>query len=240
MASEHIITFTSGSYQLVGTLHLPEQAPAPVVIGCHGLIANRQSPKQIALAQALNADGIAYFRFDHQGCGDSQGEFAIGADLGRRCRDLKSAADRMAHHPSIDRLMGLFGSSFGGTVVLSFSQRAPGLRLVTYAAPIISTGLGVSHIAEQLTPEQRTGLNQSWHFDIRPGLPGQHNIFVVHARGDAIVPPSHGLEIYNQARHPKQLELQNGGDHPMSDPDLQQRFLEQSTAWFRGALKAES
>ena len=203
MASEHIINFISAPYQLVGTLHLPDRTPAPVVIGCHGLIANRQSPKQIALAQTLAANGIAYFRFDHQGCGDSQGDFAPGANLDRRCRDLECAANHITRHPSINRLMGLFGSSYGGTVVLTFAQRTPGLRLVTYAAPIISTGLGVAQIAEQLTTEQRTGLNQSWHFDIRPCLPGQYNIFVVHAQGDAIVPLSHGLEIYNQAGDPK-------------------------------------
>ncbi|MBR9980379.1 MAG: damage-inducible protein CinA, partial [Desulfatitalea sp.] len=60
----------SDGHRLTGTLHLPDVERPPVVIGCHGLLADRRSPKQIALASALGRLGIAYLRFDHRGCGD--------------------------------------------------------------------------------------------------------------------------------------------------------------------------
>jgi alpha-beta hydrolase superfamily lysophospholipase len=69
------VAFKSDEYTLMGSLHLPGDKPAPFVIGCHGLIADRRSPKQVGLAHACCRQGIGYFRFDHRGCGESQGEF---------------------------------------------------------------------------------------------------------------------------------------------------------------------
>ena len=69
------ISFNSDSLKLKGVLHLPDDGQPPVVIGSHGLYSSGSSPKQIALAEQCNRLGIAYFRFDHRGCGSSQGEF---------------------------------------------------------------------------------------------------------------------------------------------------------------------
>ena len=45
-------SFTSGDFQLKGTLHLPAGTPTPpVVIGSHGLFSTGNSPKQTALAE---------------------------------------------------------------------------------------------------------------------------------------------------------------------------------------------
>ena len=236
LSNQQIIEFYSGPYRLVGTLHLPDRTPAPVIIGCHGLIANRQSPKQIALARACCDHGIAYFRFDHHGCGDSQGDFAAGAALKIRCRDLECAASALAGHPGLGPLLGLFGSSFGGTVAIFHAHEHPVSFLVTYAAPITSEGLGVSQVSERLTPTQQASLSKTWDFDIRGFLSTQRNILVIHAEKDAIVPMDHAREIYRQARDPKRLIIQNGGDHPMSDPSLQSRFLSQAVDWYQRAM----
>ncbi len=85
------IHFISDSLRLCGILHLPLQKNPPVVIGSHGLLSSGNSPKQIALAQICNARGIAYFRFDHRGCGKSEGDFASVTTFKGRCTDLACA-----------------------------------------------------------------------------------------------------------------------------------------------------
>jgi uncharacterized protein len=237
LSQQQPITFRSGSNELVGTLHLPDRIPAPLVVGCHGLQANRQSPKQIALARRCNDSGIAFFRFDHTGCGDSSGNYYDGTDIKIRRQDLTCAIAALAGHSALKPLLGLFGSSFGGAVIMSYAQQHTVACLVTYAAPITSRGLGntQSGVPLEIDPLKKT--SPPWVFDIREFLPSLSNILVIHAEGDAMVPVSHAHEIYNQAKKPKQLIIQNGGDHPMSDPNLQRQFLSQAMNWYQSVMK---
>jgi alpha-beta hydrolase superfamily lysophospholipase len=87
------ITFTSDGFLLKGMLHLPETSLPPVVIGSHGLLSNSYSPKQIALARECNAHGIAYFRFDHRGCGQSDGVFNESSMGGTVCISVANVLD---------------------------------------------------------------------------------------------------------------------------------------------------
>ena len=85
------ITFLSGGFRLKGVLHLPSAENPPLVIGSHGLESSGDSPKQIALAEKCNKAGIAFFRFDHSGCGNSEGNFPEVTSLESRREDLISA-----------------------------------------------------------------------------------------------------------------------------------------------------
>ena len=87
------INFSSDGYTLRGTLHLPAKENPPVIIGCHGLLSNRDSPKQIQLGIQCVTHDIAFFRFDHRGCGQSSGIFEKVTSLEARCNDLLSALD---------------------------------------------------------------------------------------------------------------------------------------------------
>ena len=104
------ITFSSNGFRLKGMLHLPETDLPPVVIGSHGLLSNSYSPKQIALARECNAHGIAYFRFDHRGCGQSDGVFNEITSLTGRRDDLISAVNAIKMRKYIGKRIGLFGS----------------------------------------------------------------------------------------------------------------------------------
>ncbi len=233
MTLEKTVHFTADRLTLTGTLHLPDAPDPPLVVGCHGLMADRSSPKQIALATACAQQGLAYLRFDHRGCGESQGDRQARVSLTERCEDLRHAIDAMRLRPDVGPLLGLFGSSFGGTVVLSLAARQPVSTLVTYAAPIsISFAAGaVAHNPALLSLKDKTPL-----FDISADLSAQHSILVVHGDCDPIVPLDHARQIYKLARDPKQLVIQPGGDHPMSDPAHQRRFVDQAVAWFARAL----
>jgi len=234
MPTQQIIRFIADGIPLIGTLHLPDTMHPPFVIGCHGLLADRSSPKQIALAEALNQIGIAYFRFDHQGCGESQGRLSNRNLLSSRCSDLHHAIDAMQRHGALGEFGGLFGSSFGGTVVLATAAQRKVPLLATYAAPISSRSIKRPSARDiQSNTPVGAGAADTYDFDITPHLPALHHILILHGDRDEIVPVEHARQIHQMAGEPKKLVIHRGGDHRMTHPVHQKDFLEQCLAWFR-------
>jgi uncharacterized protein len=236
MPGELTLTFDSDGYTLTGTLHLPDGPEPPVVIGSHGLLADRQSLKQISLARACNAKGMAYFRFDHRGCGDSDGKFIEVTSLAARVQDLYFAVRTMQHHPEVGPLAGLFGSSFGGTVALAYATEFASPALITYAAPINSTNINHANIRDinGQSPSD-TLLTDALKFDLGPKLALVRNILIAHSESDETVPVDHAQGIYRSAGDPKNLIIFPGGDHRMSDPSHQQEFEHRAIQWLCSA-----
>lgn len=231
------ISFVSGGFILKGTLHLPPASDPPFVVGAHGLLSDRKSPKQIALAVALNSCGIAFFRFDHRGCGDSEGDFLSVTSLQSRQQDLVDAVEAIASKGETGRFLGLFGSSMGGAACLAATRQLTVPAMVTVAAPVRSRGITtpVEHAAGSQQPT--VALNETrLQFDLSGYLHAVRNILIFHGEADRVVLFSNGLEIYENASQPKQLIKLPRGDHRMSDPVHQRTVIEKSTRWFNDAL----
>jgi alpha-beta hydrolase superfamily lysophospholipase len=178
---------------------------------------------------------MAYLRFDHRGCGDSSGHFAKVTSLAARVQDLYHAVRTMQHHSEVGPMAGLFGSSFGGTVVLAYAAEFASPTLVTYAAPINSTNINHTNIRDNSGQSPSAALlTDALKFDLGPKLGSIRNILVAHSEADETVPLDHAQEIYRSAGDPKKLIIFQGGDHRMSDPSHQQdfetRFIEWMTA----------
>jgi alpha-beta hydrolase superfamily lysophospholipase len=229
-----VISLMSDGLVLNGTLHLPPLERPPIVIGLHGLYSSQDSPKQIALARACNQLGIAYLRFDHRGCGRSQGEFEKVTSLAARCRDLKSVIETVKSWNKTDDRIGLFGSSMGGTVSLSVAADLQVEGIVSFAAPLRSDttdALYPQHSDKETTPIYLDA--NKTNFDISEKISRIANILIVHGEADETVPVSHAREIYDLACEPKKLILQQGGDHRMSDERHQKVFIREAAAWLR-------
>ena len=218
------IIFKSDGFNLTGTLHLPEASPSPMVIGCHGLMADRNSPKQVGLAEACCRKGMGYFRFDHRGCGDSEGEFYRVTSLAGRQQDLLDAIRLVRSQSTCNGSIGLFGSSMGGPVCISVSSSEKINALVTVAAPLHS------HFKQA----ENNPLNAS--FDITAEACRVGNILIFHGESDEVVPLSHARSLHERASRPKKLVIHPGGDHRMSDPRHQNAFIRQSVEWFARSL----
>jgi len=228
------ITFTSDGFLLKGMLHLPETSLPPVVIGSHGLLSNSYSPKQIALARECNAHGIAYFRFDHRGCGQSDGVFNEITSLKGRSNDLISAVNTIQTRKDIGKRIGLFGSSMGGTVCISVADVLDIDAWVTYATPVrsspVTTALEKSDNSKKIKPL----LDQEYlTWDISDQLKHLHHIFILHGDSDTVVPPANAHEIYTKSNNPKKLIIQKGGNHLMSNKKHQKDFLRETVSWFK-------
>ena len=232
------ISFSCDGLTLYGYLHLPATQKPPVVIGCHGLYSTASSPKQIALAEQCNHLGIAYFRFDHRGCGDSEGDFDKVTSLAARCRDLNAAANIVKKRTDTGDQIGLFGSSMGGTVCLSVASELGASVIVTFAAPIRSQITEKDfEITDQLDQPEIYLDAAKTDFDITEGLSEIHNILIFHGDADDVVPVSHADEIYKSAKEPKKKIIQENGDHPMSNEEHQQNFIREASKWFKQFLR---
>ncbi len=228
------IRFSADGLKLSGVLHLPIDRRPPLVVGSHGLLSSGNSPKQIALAEQCNRLGIAYFRFDHRGCGSSEGDFDQVTSLEGRCRDLVAAVEAVKSIIDAGDRLGLFGSSMGGTVCLSMADSLAADAVVTFAAPIRSdlTGSQLESTRAEIL------LDTSGHrFDITKRLAAIRNILIFHGDADNVVPVEHAREIYSRANHPKKLIIQNRGDHPMSNVAHQKEFIREAALWFQRALR---
>ena len=228
------VIFSSNGFTLKGTLHLPAAPNPPVVIGSHGLFSSGSSPKQIALARQCNEFGIAFFSFDHRGCGKSDGIFQDITTLEARCNDMISAIKTIQNRNDTGNQIGLFGSSMGGSVCLSVFAASHACSIVTSAAPVRSSSiikkLEKSDHSNTLTPPFDKRYLDS---DISDKLPSTHHILIFHGDSDDLVPPSNAKEIYEKAGDPKKLIIQKHGDHRMSNKTHQENFVRESALWFK-------
>jgi uncharacterized protein len=231
------LSFEADGFALRATLHLPGAPEPPVVIGCHGLLSDRSSPKQIALAEACVACGVAFLRLDHRGCGQSAGRLDEVTSLASRASDVLQALRLLENRPDIAKRVGLFGSSMGGAVCLQVASCRKIEALVIFAAPVRSLPLRQTDTAASGEPGRlNMGYVLKGEFDLGDALPRIGRILVVHGEDDRTVPPAHAAEIFAKALEPKRLIVQPGGDHLMSNERHQQAFIREAILWFNRFL----
>ena len=239
--NEEPVAFRANGFFLQCRLHMPENDRPAFVVGSHGLFSNGDSPKQLALARACSGAGIAFFRFDHRGCGKSSGRFEQETDLPSRRRDLLSAVDTLLQRTDLASRFGLFGSSFGGAVCLSAAADASASALVVNAAPVRSRTLGEAAVIESGPPHiDESFYREKLLFDVSAGLARLRAVLVFHGDRDRVVPVENAVEIYQQVGEPKKRIIFSGGDHLMSRRSHQIRFVRESTEWFRALLSPPS
>ncbi len=231
------LDFTSEGFHLKGTLYRPYRDTQRVIVGCHGLLSDRTSPKQVELAKRCNAVGIAYFSFDHRGCGQSSGDFETVTTLNGRIEDLNAAVTFIRSQMGRDTRLGLFGSSTGGSVCLAAAGTIRPRAIVVFAAPIQSASIIQSKRNSKDTDKlPRSFYRQELQFDISEKIPLVDNLLLFQGDNDDTVPVSHGREIYSRAANPKKMVIQKGGDHRMSHPGHREAFLREAVAWYQGRV----
>ena len=229
--TELAVGFVAEGLRLSGILHLPDKNPLAVVVGCHGLMANKNSPKQIELARACTTIGMAYFRFDHRGCGQSDGIFERDTTLENRQSDLTAAVHAVENAVGKNTPIGLFGSSLGGTVCLATACRLSPFAIVTLAAPVQSRSIQLPEDSPQ-SLNNEIGRNRL-AFNIAETMGAIHHILVVHGGNDETVPVENADIIYRIADQPKKRLILKGGDHRVSDTAQQKIFVQATVQWFK-------
>jgi alpha-beta hydrolase superfamily lysophospholipase len=193
-------------------------------------MADKNSPKQIALARGCAAIGMAYLRFDHRGCGNSEGIFEIDTTLENRTSDLMAAVRSVKHAFGNTIPIGLFGSSLGGTVCLTTARSLSPFAMVSLAAPIQSRSI-------QLPPNSPGSLKNELiknrlTFNITDAIDAIHHILIIHGSSDDTVAVENAHRIFSLARNPKELLILEHADHRISKRSHQECVLQRSVKWF--------
>ena len=131
--SEKIKFKNSQGQHLAALLELPNEKPLGYAIFAHCFTCNKNLTAVRNIGRALNSKGIAVFRFDFTGLGESEGDFE-DTNFTSNVDDLIAAADFLKNNyeaPSI-----LIGHSLGGAAVLFAKHQIPSIKAVaTIGAP---------------------------------------------------------------------------------------------------------
>ena len=233
------IEFMSQDFLLKGVLHLPGVKHPPLVIGSHGLEGTKDSAKQLVLSNLLVDNNIAFFRFDHRGCGQSQGNFIKDTSLEKRTTDFISAASHILSLGKTSRDIAIFGSSMGGATCINAWQALLKMDIhlcgaVLCSAPVKSRS--IKNIPIQGN-KNRPALPLSFFkknllFDITDKAAHLFNVMIFHGSADKIVPVLNAQDIYHHAHPPKQIIIHKDGDHQMTSKLDQSDFEQKTVAWF--------
>ncbi|MEJ2721405.1 MAG: bifunctional alpha/beta hydrolase/OsmC family protein [bacterium] len=184
------------------------------------------------ISRALCSRGVAVFRFDFTGLGESEGEFA-NTNFSSNVDDLVAAAEflRSAYAPP----KMLIGHSLGGAAVLQAAARIPtAAAVVTIAAP--SDPGSLAHRLRRVSGEiERAGEAEvelaGRSFTIKKQLLEDlestrmretirtlgRALLVCHSPADEIVGIDNAREIFRNAGHPKSFLSLDRADHLLSD-----------------------
>ena len=120
-------------HDLAARLDRPEGSVRAFALFAHCFTCTKDLKAVTRISRALVDRGLAVFRFDFTGLGQSEGDFAR-TNFTSNLEDLVSAVDfmRLAHKaPQL-----LIGHSLGGAAVLSMAAEVPECRaVVTLGAP---------------------------------------------------------------------------------------------------------
>ncbi len=120
---EEALTFKDrDGHRVAAILATPDAPTDRAVLLCHGFLSGKNSTTNKTLTRSLTEQGIATFRFDFFGQGESEGPFeALTVTIAHG--QALAALDLLAAKGY--KRIGLIGSSFGGLIsILAASQRA--------------------------------------------------------------------------------------------------------------------
>ncbi len=116
------VSFRVDGLTLAGVVHVPPDLRAgerrPAIIVLPGFGGGKDNVVSRVPAEQLAKRGYVTLRFDHRGCGASEGEHARVICL-ERVADTQAALGYLAERPEVDGArLALLGSSFGAAVAI--------------------------------------------------------------------------------------------------------------------------
>jgi len=229
------LEFTNDAGQrLAARMDLPANSP-PVAYAlfAHCFTCSKNIKAAAHISRALTAEGIAVFRFDFTGLGESEGDFG-DTNFSSNVEDLVLAAQFMVEKYEGPKI--LIGHSLGGAAVLQAAAKIPtSLAVITIAAPAdpnhVSLALGDSKEIIRSRGEAsvdlagRTFKIKKQFLDDLESVSMQQTIenlkralLVFHAPTDGVVSIDNAARIFKAARHPKSFISLDNADHLLMNP----------------------
>ena len=261
-STEQPVSLMSQGQRMWGMQHLPAgEEPHPTVLMLHGITGDKTNPHRLFVhaARAFAAQGIAAFRFDMRGSGDSEGEFQ-DMTLASEADDAQAALEWLIGQPWVDASrVGVLGLSLGGMIQSMLAGRNPNLvcGLAYWAAA--ANGEAFMHVAQHTSEKSGTDTNNLmqklitdgyvmlWGYPA--GLPLIQTFFqedplkelenyrgkaiIVHAKYDPIVPVSQA-DVYAQHFGDRAVVYKLDDDtHTFESPATERQAIELTLEWFK-------
>lgn len=253
---EQSVTFhDSAGHRTEGILAVPDAPTDRLVLLCHGFLSNKNSTTNKTLTRLLLEQGIATFRFDFFGQGDSEGPFEQ-ITLTTAIDQAHSALDLVAEKGY--RRLGLMGSSFGGLVAVLVAARQTDLKALALKCP-------VADFPETLQLEFGDERMAHWkQFNEIPNVAGgpgpvplQYHLYedclkydaykaaesiqaptlIVQGSCDELVPLHQGHRLIDAIRGDSRLEVLTGADHGFTKGTDFRRMTTMIAEWCTNHLK---
>lgn len=255
------ITLENHGEKIFGVLHRPLNAKhVPAIVICPGFAGNKCGKFRmfVTLGKELAKLGIAVFRFDYRGSGDSEGEFRDITVEGKISDTLK-CLDFLANDPQIDSSrMGLLGRSLGGAIAVLAARRFNRMKSLVLWAPVFKSDpwreLWESFKSNQKLDQTKQEilrnlpanipnlefLSQFFKLDLQLELQGLQQIPLLHIHGeqDSVVKIEHAKD-FEKARtgidNTRFLQLPKS-DHDFSDLKEQVIAIQETCQWYQQTL----
>jgi uncharacterized protein len=241
-------------HRVAAILTVPDGGTDKICILCHGFLSSKTSSTNNALTRMLIEQGIATFRFDFFGQGESEGPFeqitvSLAVEQAQRAVDLMRERDY--------RHIGLMGSSFGGLVATLTASQRTDLACLALKCPVVD-------FAEELRLEfGDDGMAQWKATNTIPNIMGGsnrialHHVFyedalrqiayiparsitaptvIVQGDSDEQVPFHQSQQLYQALQIKKHLELLPGADHQFTKGEDFKRMTNVIAEWLAGYL----
>ena len=248
-----IVVKNKNDNQLVGILHLPEGIDEfPLVIICHGFGKTKTEKKFIRLARALTKENIACFRFDFEGCGDSEGDFKK-ITIENQVQDLGLVFDKIKKRKEIDaNNISFVGYSMGALICSLFVAKNKAIQPNTIVmwAPAFNQKelLKIWNTPERLREWKEQGCLYTKGKELIQGIDYlQENedkdyssilskikspLIIFHGQEDEAVPVSFSKELEKNYSNIK-LSIILEADHRFEDYYIQQKLISETILWIK-------
>lgn len=247
---EETLTFQDElGHQVSAILSHSDQPDQAIAILCHGFLSNKNSTTNKTLTRLLNTLGIATFRFDFFGHGESEGLFediTTSLAVGQAMAAIHSVLVRGY------KTIGLVGSSFGGLVSILTTARRQDIACLALKCPVVD-------FAEELRLEFGPDEMARWkETDTIPNILGgsgrvrlKYRLYedclqrvaydpakniaiptlIVQGQKDEMVPLHQSQKLFDLLRGPKRLDLLPEADHQFTRAEDFHAMTTSITEW---------
>ncbi len=228
MPNEKIVFKGEGGQMLAARLDKPDGIIKAYAIFAHCFTGTKDILSAKKIAETLVQQGIAVFRFDFTGLGESEGDFA-NTNFSSNVDDLISASKYMAeYHEAPDILIG---HSLGGTAVLAAAKHVSSSKaIVTIGSPadaahvahtfsdykeqILSEGAAEVCLAGRVFTIKKQFLEDIDSIKMQGCVQNlEKALLIMHAPRDEVVGIENAGQLFSWAKHPKSYVSLDDAEH---------------------------
>ncbi|MDP4162426.1 MAG: alpha/beta fold hydrolase [Bacillota bacterium] len=237
------VEITYNHQVLRGMEHIPAGEKVPAVILLHGFTGTKLEPHRffLKISRALEALGIASFRFDFLGSGESDGNFEDMTVL-KELDEAKAIFEFVKSHPSVDsNQIAVLGFSMGGLVASLFAGDFPDdvhkLILLAPAGEMRKMAKAIGETAMFI--ESLNGYDLGGNLIGKPFIEElqtlevwtrasqyEKNVLIVHGTEDQAVPFNVSSSYIENCYHEKATLIQvDNADHTFNSVDWEEKVI---------------